>query len=101
MVPMIATNQTFTEYEVILVNYGSDDRDELEQILDSHPLPVIYLSQENKGVSAARNAAIKIARGKYYAQLDADDQWTPDYLKVQLAILAQNPEVALVYPKDR
>jgi glycosyltransferase involved in cell wall biosynthesis len=90
--------QTFTDYEVILVNDGSDDRDELEQILDSHPLPVIYLSQENKGVSAARNAAIKIARGKYYAQLDADDQWTPDYLKVQLAILAQNPEVALVYP---
>ena len=50
--------QTFTDYEVILVNDGSDDRDELEQILDSHPLPVIYLSQENKGVSAARNAAI-------------------------------------------
>ena len=90
--------QTFSNYEVIVVNDGSDDRDELERILKSHPLPVIYISQENKGVSAARNAAIKIAKGEFYAQLDADDQWTPDYLDVQLRFLADNPDVALVYP---
>jgi glycosyltransferase involved in cell wall biosynthesis len=90
--------QTFTDYEVILVNDGSDDREELERIVQSHPLPVVYVSQENKGVSAARNAAIKIARGEFYAQLDADDQWTPDYLSVQLGILEANPDVVLVYP---
>lgn len=90
--------QTFTDYEVIVVNDGSDDRDGLEQVLHSHALQVIYLSQENKGVSAARNAAIRIARGEFYAQLDADDQWTPDYLEVQLGILAENPDVSLVYP---
>ena len=90
--------QTFSNYEVIVVNDGSDDREELERILKSHPLPVIYISQENKGVSAARNAAIKIAKGEFYAQLDADDQWTPDYLDVQLGFLAENPDVALVYP---
>src|ERR1044071_4942950 len=61
--------QTFSDYEVIVVNDGSNDSDELEQILHSHPLPVIYLSQENRGVAAARNAAIRIARGKFYAQL--------------------------------
>ncbi len=90
--------QTFTDYEVIVVNDGSEDRAELERILNSHPLPVIYLSQGNKGVSATRNAAIRIARGKFYAQLDADDQWLPDYLAVQLGVLNDNPEVALVYP---
>lgn len=90
--------QTFTDYEVIVVNDGSDDRVELERILTSHSLPTIYLTQENKGVSAARNAAIRIARGRFYAQLDADDQWTPDYLEVQLGILNDNPDVALVYP---
>lgn len=90
--------QTFRDYEVIVVNDGSEDRAELEQILNSHPLPLIYISQENKGVSAARNAAIRIAQGEFYAQLDADDQWTPDYLEVQLRILRDNPDVALVYP---
>jgi GT2 family glycosyltransferase len=91
-------DQNFTDYEVIVVNDGSDDREELERILKSHPLPVTYISQENKGVSAARNAAIRVARGEFYAQLDADDQWTPDYLEVQLGILKDNPDVALVYP---
>src|SRR5918999_553974 len=59
--------QTFTDYEVIVVNDGSKDREELERILNSHPLPIIYISQENKGVSAARNAAIRIGRGQFYA----------------------------------
>ena len=90
--------QTFADYEVIVVNDGSEDRADLERIIDSHPLPVIYVSQENKGVSAARNAAIRIGRGKFYAQIDADDQWTPDYLEVQLGILSAEPDVTLVYP---
>src|ERR1043165_8774191 len=90
--------QTFSDYEVIVVNDGSDDRVELERAIESHPLPVIYLSQENKGVSAARNAAIRVARGEFYAQIDADDQWLPNYLEVQLGILKRQPEVTLVYP---
>jgi glycosyltransferase involved in cell wall biosynthesis len=90
--------QTFGDYEVIVVNDGSEDREELERILHSHPLPIIYLSQENRGVSAARNAAIKIGRGEFYAQLDSDDQWKPNYLEVQLGILNDNPDIALIYP---
>src|SRR5690349_4364975 len=90
--------QRFKDFEVIVVNDGSDDGEELESILKSHPLPLTYISQENKGVSAARNAAIRVGRGEFYAQLDADDQWTPDYLDVQLGILKENPDVTLVYP---
>jgi len=93
--------QTFRDYEVIVVNDGSEDRVELERTIESHPLPVIYLSQENKGVSAARNAAIKIARGEFYAQIDADDQWLPNYLEVQLGILKSEPGVTLVYPNAK
>jgi glycosyltransferase involved in cell wall biosynthesis len=90
--------QTFTHYEVIVVNDGSTDREELERVLDSHPLQIVYLSQENRGVSAARNAAIHAARGTFYAQLDADDQWEPEYLAAQLGILRGDEDVALVYP---
>jgi glycosyltransferase involved in cell wall biosynthesis len=90
--------QTFRDYEVIVVNDGSTDGDELERILQSHPLEIIYLSQSNQGVSAARNAALKLAKGRFYAQLDSDDQWLPEYLEVQLGILEENPDVALVYP---
>ena len=90
--------QTFTDYEVIVVDDGSKDREDLERVLESHPLSIIYLPQENRGVSGARNSAIRIAKGTFYAQLDSDDQWTPDYLQVQVQILIDNPDVALVYP---
>lgn len=91
-------HQTFTDYEVIVVNDGSSDTEELERILESCPLPVVYISQQNKGVSAARNTGINIARGVFYAQLDADDQWEPDYLAVQTRFLTEHPDIALVYP---
>lgn len=93
--------QIFSDYEVIVVDDGSDDRQELEEVLRSHPLPIICLSQENRGVSAARNAGIRVARGEFYAQLDADDQWTPEYLEVQLRLLHENPDATLVYPNAK
>ena len=69
--------QTFTDYEVIVVNDGSADREGIERVLESHSLPIVYISQENKGVSAARNAAIRSARGEFYARAAMpDDQWT-------------------------
>jgi len=94
-------DQTFTDYEVIVVNDGSEDSRELERILESHALDVVYISQANQGVSAARNAAINVARGEFYAQVDADDQWEPDYLDFQIKYLSDHPDVALVYPNAR
>ena len=90
--------QTFTNYEVIVVNDGSDDSTQLESILESHPLPIVYISQHNKGVSAARNAGIEASLGQFYAQLDSDDQWEPNYLAVQVSFLMEHPDIALVYP---
>jgi len=90
--------QTVSDYEVIVVNDGSNDSEDLERLVQAHPLPIIYVTQENKGVSAARNAGIRLGKGEFYTQLDADDQWMPDYLEVQLGILKDNPDVTLVYP---
>jgi glycosyltransferase involved in cell wall biosynthesis len=91
-------NQTFTDFETIVVNDGSTDTTQLEQILESHPLPIVYISQDNKGVSAARNAGINIAQGEFYTQLDSDDLWEPEYLSTQVQFLTDHPDVVVVYP---
>jgi O-antigen/teichoic acid export membrane protein/GT2 family glycosyltransferase len=89
--------QTFTNYEIIVVNDGSPDAVQLEQALAPYRERVVYVEQPNAGPSAARNVAIGRARGEFLAFLDADDYWEPQFLAQQLAFLEQNPEVDLVY----
>src|SRR4051812_21258868 len=74
--------QTFKSYEVIVVNDGSPDTEELERVLEPYRDRIVYIKQENKGVSAARNAAIRVSRAPFIAQLDPDDLWEPEYLAV-------------------
>lgn len=89
--------QTFTDYEVIVVNDGSPDTDELEQVLEPYLKRIIYLKQENRGPGGARNTAILKARGEYVALLDSDDMWYPDYLAQQMRALRENPALDLIY----
>ena len=89
--------QTFSRYEVIVVNDGSPDTEELERVLAPYLDRIVYLKQENGGPSAARNTAIRKAHGAYVATLDSDDLWLPEYLAVQMGFLAANPEFDLVY----
>jgi glycosyltransferase involved in cell wall biosynthesis len=89
--------QTFLEFEVILVNDGSPDTHALEQALAPFQDKIRYLKQENRGPSAARNTAIRVARGKYIAFLDSDDLWLPDHLARQVSLLDGPPELGLVY----
>jgi len=91
-------NQTFTDYEVFIINDGSPDTAELERTLSPFRNRIRYLSQSNAGCSAARNAAIRQARGKYIALLDGDDLWEPDYLAVQVEIMEGNPSIDVLYP---
>jgi glycosyltransferase involved in cell wall biosynthesis len=89
--------QTFSDYEVIVVNDGSPDTHLLEQALAPYQQRIRYIRQENRGPSAARNAAILEASGKYVAFLDSDDRWLPSHLEAQLRLFEKDPTLGLVY----
>jgi glycosyltransferase involved in cell wall biosynthesis len=82
--------QTFEDFEVIVVNDGSPDTAELEAALEPFFERIIYARQENGGVSRARNLGICLARAPLIALLDGDDQWLPDFLASQVNYLELN-----------
>lgn len=82
--------QSFTDHEVIVVNDGSPDTRELEAALEPFLARIIYIKQENQGVSAARNQALHAARGEFVAFLDADDLWLPNYLEGQFRVVQEH-----------
>lgn len=90
--------QTFTDYEIIVINDGSPDTDVLEKVLAPYLSRIVYLKQENGGVSAARNTGIKAARGSLIAFLDGDDTWLPHYLEVQVPRIQADPTIDVLYP---
>ncbi|HJZ79755.1 MAG TPA: glycosyltransferase family 2 protein [Pyrinomonadaceae bacterium] len=81
--------QTFSDYEIIVVNDGSSDTEEFELAIKPYLGRIRYLRQENKGASVARNTGLEAARGDYVAFLDADDLWLPDYLEAQMKFIRE------------
>lgn len=89
-------SQTFQDYEILIVNDGSeDDIENWVKTIDDNRVRLI--SQANQGQSAARNVGICQSKGDYIAFLDSDDLWHPQKLEKQVDILDKNPEVGLVY----
>ena len=89
--------QTWPNLEVIVVNDGSPDTAALENAMQPYADRIVYLRQENRGPSAARNAGIQRASGRYIALLDSDDTWLPEHIAQQMELFAADPALGLVY----
>lgn len=89
--------QTYTDWEMIIINDGSKDRSEaIAREYAANDSRIKVFSQANGGSAAARNNGIRRAEGRYIALLDADDLWEPFFLESQLALMAQH-NATLVY----
>ena len=93
--------QTYPHYQVIVVNDGSPDTPELEQVLAPYMHRVIYIKQENRGLAGARNTGLRAAIGSLTAFLDADDIWMQGYLEEQTRFIREHTEYDLVYCNAR
>lgn len=87
--------QTFHDYEVVCVDDGSTDGS--YALLKQYGARLRVIQQANAGQSAARNAGVEAADGRFVAFLDQDDRWYPTKLAQQVAVLNAEPDVVLVH----
>ena len=84
------------DFEVLVINDGSTDKsaEKVQQFIDENPqLNIQLIHQDNKGVSSARNAGLRLAKSEFIAFLDADDVWLPHKTKVMMKVLTENSEI--------
>lgn len=95
-----ALEQTFTDFDVLIVDDGSADGVAAWAAQLSDPR-VRLVTQANQGLPGARNTGVAGTEGEYIAFLDGDDLWRPDKLTKQVALLDKRPEVGLVHSSVR
>jgi glycosyltransferase involved in cell wall biosynthesis len=88
-------NQTFKDFEFIIINDGSTDNS-LKIIESYNDERIVLLNQSNTGLSIALNNGIKISKGRYIARMDADDLCHNKRLEKQIAFLNSNTEYILI-----
>jgi len=90
--------QSILADEIIVVDDGSTDA--TAKMLTTYFPSVIYIKQENQGVSAARNTGIRQAKSEWIAFLDSDDTWLKNKLEAQLAALQQTPDIKVCHTEE-
>lgn len=95
-----ALDQSITDLEVCVVDDGSTDRtaEVLAEVFGDNPR-VRWKSQSNGGIGAASNAAVRMCRGAYIGQLDADDRLKPNAVRVLLRALRHDTRYGLAYSR--
>ena len=87
--------QTYKHTEIIVIDDGSTDGS--ARIAKHYGPAVKYFFQPNSGISAALNRGIELAGGSFFAFLDADDLWEKNKLMQQMEVLADNPDIDIVF----
>lgn len=91
-------NQTFKDWELIVIDDGSSDSTGLLiREYQDKGYPIFYHYQNNSGLSNSRNKALELSKGKYIAFIDHDDLWVANKLKLQVQMLETNERIGLIH----
>ncbi len=88
-------NQTFKDFEFIIINDGSTDNS-AEIIKSFKDSRIVLIQQENRGLASALNKGIEVAKGKYIARMDADDICMPERLRLQVDYMESHGKCVLL-----
>lgn len=90
--------QSYSDIELIVVDDGSTDN--TPQILSKYKHQIKIITQENKGVSCARNTGLREASGNFIAFCDSDDYWLPKKIALQLNVFEEHHEAMLCHTNE-
>ncbi|AMM40936.1 glycosyltransferase-like protein, family 2 [Candidatus Desulfofervidus auxilii] len=91
-------NQTYQNYELIVVDDGSEDN--TKQIIARYKDRLTYTDIPHQGVSKARNTGVNLAKGEFICFLDSDDLWLPKKLEFQMAFFDSHPDALICQTEE-